>query len=167
MKLVDLEAEFLRREIRPCTQGPNCSRVSPHTQHEYLTPVESIDEADGVMFLCPKCFAANGECVGMHSVICWRPRVPPDVDPKPGRYGADGLHMITGRTVRTATNGSRHVVVARRGEIVWDPHPSRAGLLDDADDGQREWSFLVPFPRSWELFTAHPCICPQCKASSR
>ncbi len=75
---------------------------------------------------------------------------------------APGWHMMTGRTVRSETNGNkRHVVVARYGELVWDPHPSRAGLLDDIN-----WAFLVPFPKSWrgKGFNAGPCVCPACAA---
>jgi len=45
-------------------------------------------------------------------------------------------HMLVGPTERTAkhrANGRgtvNHVVVAKDGEMVWDPHPSRAGLID-------------------------------------
>jgi hypothetical protein len=105
MKLSALEPFFLRREIRPCTpeaREPNCSTVSPHTEHEYHLPVEDIDDADGVQFLCPTCFVANGRSdVGTHSVICWRPRVPADVSPKPGRWefvgsGLSNLTLVAG-----------------------------------------------------------------------
>lgn len=70
-----------------------------------------------------------------------------------------GLHMMTGRTIRTATNGVRHVVVGRYGTLLWDPHPSRAGLTDDI-----HWAFLVSFPESWRGTAIHgnPCICSKC-----
>jgi hypothetical protein len=62
-------------------------------------PVDGIAEAQGVMFLCPKCFAANGGKAGTHRVICWsRSRgIPDDADPKPGRWTLDGtgLHDLT------------------------------------------------------------------------
>lgn len=48
------------------------------------------DEADGIKFLCPKCYAAKDGPVGVHSVICWRPRVPQTVQPKPGRWEFHG-----------------------------------------------------------------------------
>lgn len=72
---------------------------------------------------------------------------------------APGWHMMTGTTVRSATNGNkRHVVVARYGELAWDPHPSRAGLLGDVN-----WAFLVPFPDSWRKTMATlACVCPAC-----
>lgn len=60
--------------------------------------VESLDEADGIIFLCPHCFAANSGSVGTHSVICWRAgRVPDSLDPKPGRwnFGGSGLDDLT------------------------------------------------------------------------
>jgi len=93
VKLSELEAFFIRREIRPCAPGPNCSVVSPHTEHEYHVPVDTIIEADGVQFLCPKCFAANSGAIGTHQVICWRPRVPPEVCPKPGRWEFEGTSL--------------------------------------------------------------------------
>lgn len=65
------------------------------------------------------------------------------------------LHMLTGRTIRTATNGSRHVVVASAGKMVWDPHPSRAGLTDEIQP-----SFLVPLA-TWDR-TMVDCVCPAC-----
>jgi len=75
----------------------------------------------------------------------------------------DRPHMMTGRTIRSATNGNqRHVVVAERGEMIWDPHPSRAGLTHDL-----QFAFLVPFPKSWEetwdRSNNDPCVCPACK----
>lgn len=58
-------------------------------------PVETIDEAQGVQFLCPKCFAKNGGSVGTHAVICWsRSRgVPEGVRPGPGRWSLHGTGM--------------------------------------------------------------------------
>lgn len=57
------------------------------------------------------------------------------------RLSVHGHHLITGRTVRTDERGIRHCVVGRDGAVVWDPHPSRAGLTDDL-----RWSLLVPYP---------------------
>lgn len=75
-----------------------------------------------------------------------------------------GWHMMTGTTVRSASlNGARHVVVARHGELAWDPHPSRAGLLGDV-----QWAFLVPFPKRWESssWNNYACVCPACASGS-
>lgn len=49
-------------------------------------------EAQGISFLCPKCFAENKGPRGTHSVICWsRSRgVPEDATPGPGRWKLDG-----------------------------------------------------------------------------
>lgn len=51
-----------------------------------------LAEAQGVMFLCPKCFEANKGEVGTHRVICWfRGRgVPDDQSPGPGRWDVSG-----------------------------------------------------------------------------
>lgn len=80
-----------------------CNVVSPHTEHEFHVQVDSLAEADGLQFLCPKCFATNGGNVGTHSVICWfEGKVPDNVDPKPGRWkpvgtGLDDLSFVPGR----------------------------------------------------------------------
>jgi len=66
----DLKAVFLRYE----------GNVLPF--------VERIEEAQGVRFLCPKCYAANGGPRGTHGVICWSSSrgVPDDAKPGPGRW---------------------------------------------------------------------------------
>ena len=86
------------------------------------------------------------------------------------RLSDPGFHMMTGRTVRSdAYGGMRHVVVAQHGQMVWDPHPSKAGLLEDI-----RWALLVPFPRVWRESDAlqqqkgwgpSPCVCPMCVAA--
>lgn len=61
--------------------------------------VDTIGEAHGVKFLCPKCFAANNGPVGTHAVICWSrsARAPDDQHPLPGRWTlhGNGLHDLT------------------------------------------------------------------------
>lgn len=64
VKLAELEPQFLRYEERD--------------GHEYHVHVDSIAEATGLFFLCPKCFQINGGPVGNHGVICWNPSVPAD-----------------------------------------------------------------------------------------
>jgi hypothetical protein len=75
MKLTDLQPKFLKRV---------------GDERETWEEIDAITEADGVMFLCPKCFAAKGGPVGTHSVVCWKPHVPQTVDPKPGRWPMTG-----------------------------------------------------------------------------
>lgn len=78
MRLTDLEPQFVRYR----REGDNV----------FLPYVDTIAEAQGVMFLCPLCFAKNGGKVGTHRVLCWsRSRgVPDDVEPKPGRWTLEG-----------------------------------------------------------------------------
>lgn len=106
-RLRDLEARFLRREERIETY--NC-RTPEGVAYEvtgpvaYLPEVDTIPEADGVMFLCPKCFAANGGPIGTHQILCWfTGKVADDVDPKPGRWnpvgtGIDDLTFVPDAT---------------------------------------------------------------------
>ena len=105
----DLEARLIRREVRiesrrfirseaaaakpegPYTDVDFEERTGPA---EYIVDVDALAEADGVWFLCPKCYAQNGGCVGTHAVICWFVgRVPDDVDPKPGRWTPTGTDL--------------------------------------------------------------------------
>lgn len=52
----------------------------------------------------------------------------------------------------------------RCGEVVWDPHPSRAGLLEEI-----RWAFIVPYPAEWVNQKAinDECVCPACKPGYR
>ena len=107
MRLVDLEPQFLRCESRTATgrfHHPDGYEKDPghvHTdvcwyetvyEQEYHVPVATLAEAQGVQFLCPICFVANGGAVGTHSVLCWsRSRgAPDDASPGPGRWTLDG-----------------------------------------------------------------------------
>lgn len=74
VSLRDLEAVFLK-----------------HVDDHVSMFVDTIAEADGIQFLCPKCYTANGGPIGTHLVRCWFVgHVPDDVDPKPGRWIAGG-----------------------------------------------------------------------------
>jgi hypothetical protein len=75
LRLTDLEPEFL------VVESPGHWRT-----------VGDISAAQGIEFLCPKCFAANGGPVGTHAVICWsRSRgAPDDESPGPGRWKIEG-----------------------------------------------------------------------------
>ncbi len=81
-------------------------------EHEYegYRHVESIDEAQGVQFQCPKCAegkprSEDGKVMGAHYVLCWfanprhAPTVPNDINPGPGRWfiseGSTSLDDLT------------------------------------------------------------------------
>ena len=56
--------------------------------------VEDLKDADGVSFLCPKCFDANKGKVGTHTIVCWfTGKVPPDRTPGPGRWNPSGTGL--------------------------------------------------------------------------
>ena len=73
LRLVELEAEFLSL---------------PKDRH--WRRVTSIEDAAGVMFLCPVCFEANAGPVGTHRIMCWNSGVPDDCRPGPGRWDLEG-----------------------------------------------------------------------------
>jgi hypothetical protein len=85
MRLTDLEAVFVRHEVRPAGT--------------YHVEVSALHEAHGVRFLCPKCWTDNGGRIGTHGVICWSRSAgaPEDARPGPGRWKMDGtgLHDLT------------------------------------------------------------------------
>jgi hypothetical protein len=87
----DLEAlirEYSRRpKVRLSELEPEWFRVENPVR---FAKVETIAEADGVAFLCPKCFTANAGRVGTHMVLCWRPHVPQEIRPNPGRWEFEG-----------------------------------------------------------------------------
>jgi hypothetical protein len=107
VKLTDLEPEFLKR-----------------TSDNSSMRVDSILDADGVFFLCPVCFKANGGNIGTHACICWRPRVPLNIDPKPGRWEFEGtrlndLTLVAGSSSILLTSGCKAHFFIRNGEIVF------------------------------------------------
>lgn len=92
MRLRELDASFIKH-------GPRGYRE-----------VDTIAEADGVVFLCPKCFEENGGPVGTHAVICWAPSVSLCVAPGPGRWelkgtSLDDLSLVAGSSSVKLTSG--------------------------------------------------------------
>lgn len=79
MRLAELEPQFVVREVRE--------------DGVYHVRTDALAQAQGVRFLCPKCFAANGGAVGTHMVLCWAPGVPADAEPGPGRWPMTGTSL--------------------------------------------------------------------------
>lgn len=104
MKLTDLEPEFIRRID------------DSNFQH-----VASIDFADGIVFLCPVCLVNNQmRRPGVHSVICWHPRVPQTTQPTPGRWEFEGTDLtnltLTPSILLKSTCGAHFFI--KHGEIL-------------------------------------------------
>lgn len=78
-KLTDLEAAFVR-----CTD-----------ERGSMQEVATLEEAHGIMFACPACFAKNGGLVGTHRVVCWSRSAgtPEAARPGPGRWKMDGTSL--------------------------------------------------------------------------
>lgn len=130
MRLVDLEPRFIRYEVKVQeyeqhkADGYMSDPLHTHTDAcwEKVTGprvsypfVDKIEDAQGITFLCPKCFAANGGSVGTHGVICWsRSRgVPEDAKPGPGRWRLDGtgFHDLTLNGDQAGGGGARSVLL--------------------------------------------------------
>ena len=99
MQLSDLEPRFLKLE----GEGWRCTAI--------------MQDADGVQFQCPKCYAEKGGAAGRHFVICWRPHVPREVAPGPGRWDFRGssardLSLVAGSSsVRLRSGCQAHFFV--------------------------------------------------------
>lgn len=81
-------------------------------------------DADGVWFLCPKCYHANAGSVGTHHVMCWfEGRVPDNANPGPGRWTPNGrpledLSFVPGKTIHATS-------VQLTGGCGWHGHISK------------------------------------------
>jgi hypothetical protein len=75
MRLTDLDPQFLQVET------PGDRTVFRH--------VDSLEEADGIRFLCPLCFKNSGKREGVHGVMCFKPGVK-GVVTGPGRWTMAG-----------------------------------------------------------------------------
>lgn len=97
MRLIDLEPKWIDhysdethgfiRERDACTDV----HYSPGEESPGET---TLSHAQGVLFLCPKCFKENEGPVGTHSVLVWFSGrgVPEYVEPK-ARWGASGSSL--------------------------------------------------------------------------
>lgn len=77
--------------------------------------VDTIGEADGIMFLCPTCFEKNHGNVGTHVMVCWRPHVPPEITPGPGRWEFEGTNFEDFTLVAGPNSGGRRSVEIKGG----------------------------------------------------
>lgn len=65
MKLIDLEPQFVRYVTQSSEDQFAEGRSTPA---EYLHHVNSVAEAQGIMFLCPSCFAKNAGPIVTHAI---------------------------------------------------------------------------------------------------
>lgn len=87
MRLHELDARFVKVHVGASDEHFPNGRPSM----EYI---ETLADADGVWFLCPKCFEANKGPVGTHMVGCYFVgKVPDWLDPKPGRWNPSGTGL--------------------------------------------------------------------------
>lgn len=84
ISLVDLNAQFLKHRTYSYEYEGDVTDVQ--VNH----PVDTLAEATGITFKCPKCFKPDG---GGHYVICWFTGVPCDVSPGPGRWNPAGTGL--------------------------------------------------------------------------
>lgn len=75
MKLADLKPKFLK------------------IVHASVWRITTLEDCDGIQFLCPKCFVANYGPMGTHSVICWKPHVSQTIPPISGRWNFEGTSV--------------------------------------------------------------------------
>jgi hypothetical protein len=97
------------------------------TDDDHFQDVDTLAEADGIMFVCPKCFKENdSKRPGVHSIICWSPSVPQTTGPVPGRWkmsgtGYDDLSLTAQSSSVLLTSGCRAHFFINNGEIELTP----------------------------------------------
>lgn len=104
MRLTDLDPQFVRREVKqqmvthlkdgvdPLNYNRETDFVTDERPVVYQVRVDTIQEAQGIRFVCPKCYIANNGLMGTHGVVCWSSSrgVPDDAQPGPGRWSLQG-----------------------------------------------------------------------------
>jgi hypothetical protein len=95
--IIDYATEHFAREEELMSYHDYPGNIEHKKLHEQLQA--TIEEAQGVAFLCPACIKVYGGPAGTHSVICWSSSrgVPDGVHPQPGRWTLEGtgLHDLT------------------------------------------------------------------------
>lgn len=105
MRLTELEPQFERYESRPSEPGG-----SPC---EYLRHVETLADAQGIVFLCPVCFTKNGGAVGTHGIeVSFADR---------GVLDHQGSHNKEGKPSRWAAAGTGYADLTLLPSILCDP----------------------------------------------
>ncbi|MCA0447651.1 MAG: hypothetical protein LCH54_15625 [Bacteroidetes bacterium] len=116
MRLITLSPQFLKLDILP---GENPAAANHHHV------VSDINNADGIWFLCPKCYMDGGMTgKGVHSIICWTPKVSTEVNPKPGRWNLVGtnfrdISLVAGSSSILLNGGCNAHFWIRDGEIIF------------------------------------------------
>lgn len=134
MKLTELEPQWIRHEQRieerehivgdhATWRERGCPTEKITGPVDYHIHVDTIAEAQGVLFLCPKCFVENNGNVGTHSIICWQPMIPQAVKPVPGRWtfhgtGYDDLTLRANSSSVSVTEGCRAHFFITNGVII-------------------------------------------------
>lgn len=74
MKLAELKPQFFRHAVEAA--GPELGRPMPDGTTQWggfptdvFHNTDNLAEADGITFLCPKCFASNAGPIGTHSIM--------------------------------------------------------------------------------------------------
>jgi hypothetical protein len=84
-------------------------RYAPEGDRACYAPCSTLEEAHGLWFLCPKCYHENKGAAGTHHVMCWfEDKVPPDLNPGPGRWtpagsGLADLTFVPGERVKATS----------------------------------------------------------------
>jgi len=123
MKLTDLEPQFHRYERRREMRRMLKPGIDPlrgnwtdddievrETETLYHVDVDSLAEAQAVMFLCPLCFQKNGGAVGTHSIdVTFSDR---------GVSDSDGTHTLQGAPVRWKVGGTGYADLTTQPSIL-------------------------------------------------
>jgi hypothetical protein len=107
MELTELEPQFIKR-----------------ITNDHFQDVDNIKEADGVVFICPRCYADNNfKKRKVHRVICWQPHIPQSMHPVPGRWkflgtGYDDLTLVSGSSSIFIQEGCQAHFYIANGKVI-------------------------------------------------
>lgn len=120
--LRELEAVFLTRE-----------------DDIHRRETDTLDGADGIMFLCPKCYEKNRGSRGTHVIVCWFVgRVPDSEMPGPGRWTPQGT-SLDDLTFVPSEGRSQSVLLT--GGCQWHGYVTKGHAYDNDPDA------VTPAPR--------------------
>lgn len=110
MNLNDLDPQFVKYVTQSLEQQFAEGRGAPA---EFLRHVGNVQEAQGIVFLCPACFTRNGGAVGTHAIEV-------SFDGK-GVKDHQGSHNRQGKPSRWTVSGSTYEDLTLRPSILIDP----------------------------------------------
>jgi hypothetical protein len=80
--------------LREDLQGRFVTRTPTADNAYQITPVASLRGSQGILFMCPRCYAKTGDPEQTHPILCWfKRKVPKEITPRTGRWKPIGTNL--------------------------------------------------------------------------